>query len=427
MRMKDSGIDWIGEIPQEWKCIRAKNIFVQSLEKGNTVLELLSATQNNGVVPKAALEGVVQVSENADLTTFKTVHKGDYVISLRSFQGGFEMSNYEGVITPAYTVFRAKTPINNQYFKMLFKCDGFISKMNSLTVGIREGKNIMFNDFANTYIPLPSLDEQQRIAEFLEHKCTKIDATIEKEQQIIEKLKEYKRSNITEAVTKGVNPDVPMKDSGIDWIGDIPAHWNIGKIKYATTKIGSGKTPKGGSEIYSQEGILFLRSQNIYDTGLVLEEVVYISDDIDEEMKNTRVFSDDVLLNITGGSIGRCCIYPEDLNSHANVNQHVCIIRTIHDIIIPKYMHYFWLSNAGKTSIDIYQTGANREGLNFQQIANTKIPYPPLDEQIQITKYLDYICIKIDSTIEKKQRLIEKLADYKKSLIYEAVTGKLKI
>lgn len=425
MRMKDSGIDWIGEIPQEWKCIRAKNIFAQSLEKGNTVLELLSATQNNGVVPKAALEGVVQVSENADLTTFKTVHKGDYVISLRSFQGGFEMSNYEGVITPAYTVFRAKTPINNQYFKMLFKCDGFISKMNSLTVGIREGKNIMFNDFANTYIPLPSLDEQQRIAEFLEHKCTKIDSTIEREQQVIEKLKMYKRSIITEAVTKGLNSNVPMKESGIDFLGKIPKHWIVSRFSFETyvrARLGW----KGlKAQEYVEDGYIFLSTPNIKEAEIDFTNVNYITEERYQESPEIKLSVGDVLLAKDGSTLGTVNVV-RYLPKGVTVNSSIAVI-TPNKRLNGIYLMYLIKSDYIQTIIQIMKDGMGVPHLFQRDINKMHITVPPIEEQEQIALYLDKKCTKINHFINKKLMIIEKLSDYKKSLIYEAVTGKLKI
>lgn len=424
--MKDSGVEWVGEIPSEWDFLRGKAIFRQRATKGNTEEVLLSATQQFGMYPQSLIEGVVQVKEETDLQTFKTVHKNDYVISLRSFQGGFEMSDYEGVCSPAYQVLYNIKPIDYRYYKMLFKSDGFISKMNSLTVGIREGKNIQFADFAKTLIPYPPMEEQKRISDYLDSKCAKIDSIIEKQQAIIEKLKEYKLSVITEAVTKGLNPDIEMKDSGIEWIGSIPKHWNLGKVKNGTSKVGSGKTPKGGAEIYVSSGILFLRSQNIYDDGLVLNDPTYISEEIDEEMANTRVYPGDVLLNITGGSIGRCCIFPFGVE-RANVNQHVSIIRVNKKVFTPEYMHFYWNSEKGKIAISSYQTGGNREGMSGEAISNTPIPIPPLKEQKEIADHIDIINSKIIFSIDKRRKAIEKLQEYKKSLIYEVVTGKKEV
>lgn len=258
--MKDSGIEWIGEIPADWTLQRGKTIFAQRLTKGNQSEILLAATQKYGMLPQSEVEGVVQVKEDADLQQFRTVHKKDFVISLRSFQGGFEYSQYEGVCSPAYQVFYNTNPICHNYYRLLFKSDGFIQKMNSMTVGIREGKNIQYSDFANSLIPVPPINQQQRIADYLDRKCSKIDAIIARQQEVIEKLKAYKLSVITEAVTKGLNPNVPMKDSGVEWIGEIPEHWSIVPLTKQLESIVDyrGKTPEK-----VDDGIFLVTARNI--------------------------------------------------------------------------------------------------------------------------------------------------------------------
>lgn len=422
--MKDSGIEWIGEIPKEWEAIRAKSIFTQRSSKGNTTAVLLSATQKHGMLPQSMLEGVVQTNANTDLQTFKTVHKNDYVISLRSFQGGFEMSNYEGVCSPAYQVFYNHVPISHQFFWLLFKSYGFIDKINSLTVGIREGKNIQYKDFANMMLAVPSLSEQQKIADYLDKVCGEIDDMIALQEKMIEELKAYKQSVITEAVTKGLNPNVPMRDSGIDWIGEIPEHWEVVKLSLLTTKIGSGSTPTGGANVYVSEGVKFLRSQNVYFEGFDLTDVAHITDEIDEEMKGTRVNSGDVLLNITGGSIGRCYFVDNTLG-RANVNQHVSIIRPSR--IATKYLKYYLQSEMGQNQITMLQTGGNREGLSAAALSKFKIVRPSVIEQQKIADLLDTKCADIDTLIAIKQEKIDSLKEYKKSLIYEYVTGKKQV
>lgn len=212
-----------------------------------------------------------------------------------------------------------------------------------------------------------------------------------------------------------------MKDSGVAWIGEIPADWSIVKIKAGVHKVGSGKTPSGGAATYADEGILFLRSQNVYDTGLELSNPTYITPEVDEEMKGTRVFPNDVLLNITGGSIGRCCIFPESLKT-ANVNQHVSIIRVNQDVFLPEYMHYYWVSPLGSLAIDLYQTGGNREGMSADAIKNTPIILIPLDEQRRICRVLDDECSKIDSVLAKTRTSIEEYKKLKQAIITQAVT-----
>lgn len=424
--MKDSGIHWMGKIPKHWDLIRAKFHFTQTNSRGNEVPILLAASQKNGVCPQSWLEGVVQVSENTDLQQFKTVHKNDFVISLRSFQGGFERSDFEGVCSPAYQVFHADNAFDNNYLKYLFKNELFIDEMNSLTVGIREGRNIKYEDFANSLILVPPLSEQSAIAAYLDTQCAKIDEIIAQAKASIEDYKQWKASIIYEAVTKGLDPNVEMKDSGIEWIGRMPKEWKAIPLKVCTSKIGSGKTPLGGAETYQDNGVLFLRSQNVYNTGLELDGVYYISDEIDSTMKNSRVRYNDVLLNITGGSIGRCCLF--DLpDTAANVNQHVCIIRTKPEILLPQFLRYFWNSAAGPMVIEQYQTGSNRQGLNFEQIGATHIPLCSIAEQQQIVAMLDQKCAVINQLMAEKQSLIDDLESYKKSLIYEVVTGKRRV
>lgn len=205
--MKDSNIEWIGEIPAHWELFRGKVLFRQRNEKGNDVcLQLLSPTQRYGVIPQEMydeLSGMtaVKLNINTDLSTMKTIRKGDYCISLRSFQGGFEYSKYEGVVSPAYQVFYAIRELDEGYYKYLFKENGFISEMNSYTLTIRDGKNIAYADFANSYIPYPPLSIQKEIFQRLDKLSEQIDRLIAIKQEKIEKLQEYKKSLIYEYVT----------------------------------------------------------------------------------------------------------------------------------------------------------------------------------------------------------------------------------
>ena len=281
-----------------------------------------------------------------------------------------------------------------------------------------------FSNFIQVYLPLPGIAEQKAVADYLDEKTAEIDSIVSETERSIELLREYRKSVISEAVTKGLDPNAPMKDSGIEWIGEIPDAWGLPKLGTLTAKIGSGKTPHGGADVYQDQGVPFLRSQNVYDSGLVFDETVYISAVTDAEMSSTRVYQGDVLLNITGGSIGRCCVYNHE--EHANVNQHVCIIRS-NGTVLPKWIQAFWNSDSGQTVVDAYQTGANREGLNFEQIASARIPFPALHEQSLIIDYLDVKTAEIDALIADKERQVELLKEYRKSLISEAVTGKFKV
>lgn len=413
--MKNSGVDWLGQIPAHWNLKRAKFVFKQSSSKGNSRLVLLSATQDRGVVDKSTLEGVVQVAESADLNTFKTVHINDFVISLRSFQGGFEISHCEGVISPAYTVFRLREGDYVEYYKHLFKSIGFIDKINSLTVGIREGKNIQYEDFSNMIIPVLPISEQQTIADFLDKKCGEIDEMVSLQEKIVEELKAYKQSVITQAVCKGLNPEVPMKDSGIEWIGQIPNHWgtnligtlfcehkqkNEGLLEKNLLSLSYGKVIR--KDIDSVGGLLPMSYEgyNIIDKN----DIVLRMTDLQNDKKSLRT--------------GLC--------------QERGIITSAYITLRPRvrlksdYYHYL-LHSYDVCKVFYGMGGGVRQGINYDDIKKILLVIPPVDEQQAIVDYLDNKCSEIDALISLKQYKIDALKEYKKSIIYEYITGKKEI
>ena len=422
-KMKDSGIEWIGEIPEDWEIGKIGQLYIERKEKvSDRDYSPLSVTMQ-GIVPQLSTAAKTDAHDDR-----KLLCKGDFAINSRSDRrGSCGISNYTGSVSLINTVLMPKKNMYPRYYDWLFHTTMFSDEYYKWGHGIVDDLwTTRWQDMKNINIIVPSISEQQRTADFLDKQCAEIDTVLEKTRASIEEYKKLKQSVITQAVTKGIRPNRPMKDSGIEWIGEIPEDWEISKIKYGVTKVGSGKTPSGGAETYADKGVLFLRSQNVYNTGLVLEPATYITEQVDEEMKNTRVQPRDVLLNITGGSIGRCCIFPEELQT-ANVNQHVSIIRVIEGIFLPEYMHYYWLSALGTMSINLLQTGGNREGLSADAIKNSLIPILTVEEQHEIIGYLDEKCIEIDKLILKKEQFLSELESYKKSLIYEYVTGKKEI
>lgn len=423
--MKDSGIEWIGEIPADWTLQRGKTIFAQRLTKGNQSEILLAATQKYGMLPQSEVEGVVQVKEDADLQQFRTVHKKDFVISLRSFQGGFEYSQYEGVCSPAYQVFYNTNPICHNYYRLLFKSDGFIQKMNSMTVGIREGKNIQYSDFADSLIPVPPINQQQRIADYLDRKCSQIDSIIARQQEVIEKLKAYKLSVITETVTKGLSPDVPMKDSGIDFIGSIPETWRICRLRnIGTLQNGISK----GGEFFGH-GFPFVSYGDVYRNFSLPVQVAGLIDSSDEERRNYSVESGDIFFTRTSETIeevGFSSVCEETIPD-ATFAGFLIRVRPFTDDLVPKFAKYYFRSNHHRYYLVKQMNLVTRASLGQDLLKSMPVLVPPKDEQISIAAYLDKKCGAIESSIEYKQRVIERLTSYKKSLIYEVVTGKKEV
>lgn len=221
-------------------------------------------------------------------------------------------------------------------------------------------------------------------------------------------------------------PYPAYKDSGVPWLGQVPEGWEPKKIKYLVNYIGSGKTPRGGAEIYTDDGIMILRSQNVYDDGLRLKDVAYVTPEVEAQQINTRVQPADVLLNITGASIGRSTIVPGDLPT-ANVNQHVCIFRPQKTKIVPEFLHAFFCSSIGKEQVTSNENGTSREGLNFQQAGNLHLVLPPFEEQTAIADFLDKKTTEIDDLIAKKEELLRLLAEQRTALITHAVTKGLNL
>lgn len=414
--MKNSGIEWVGDIPDNWVLIKGKYLFKQRYEKGNKkCLQLLSPTQNFGVIPQDLYEKLsgmtaVKVNENVNLAIFKSIHKGDYCISLRSFQGGFEYSNYEGVVSPAYQVFYPIILINSGYYKYLFKDISFIEIMNSYTMSLRDGKNIAFDDFGNTYIPFPPIKEQERIAEFLDKKCGEIDGLISDIKTQVQTLEQYKRSVITEAVTKGLNPSAEMKDSGIQWIGNVPAEWTINKID----SVYSLRNEKVSDKDYMPLSVTM--------KGIVpqLESAAKTNDGDNRKL----VRKGDFAINSRSDRRGSCGISELDGS-----------VSLINLVLKPRgemnNRYYNWLFHTEKFADEFYKWGHGivddlwtTRWIDMRKIS---VPMPPLSEQKEIADYLDNKCAQIEELISAKQSQIETLESYKKSLIYEYVTGKKEV
>lgn len=423
-KMRDSGIEWIGQIPKGWELRRAKTLFTQRNSKGNGIEVLLSPTQKYGVVPQSQLEGVVQVKEDTDLQMFKTVHKGDFVISLRSFQGGFEYSLYEGVCSPAYQVFYPTSPICDTYYRYLFKSQSFISKMNNLTVGIREGKNIQYVDFANAQIPVPPLAEQERIAVFLNAECAEIDAVLEKTRASIEEYKKLKQAIITQAVTKGIRGDRPMKDSGIEWIGEIPAEWEIRKIFRAINKVGDIDHYMPDSV---DDGIPYLMTGDLQEklSDVNLKRCKKVSfQDYEMLSSKIRVSKGDVIF-ARYATIGTVCFV--DTEDNILVSYACLIIKPNSSLLYGEFLFYYLKSTAFLEEIKQYIKANTQANVGLDSVSKAKIALPSVHEQQKIVEYLRDKCKKIDALIAKKQQYLTEIENYKKSLIYEYVTGKKEV
>ena len=404
--MKDSGVEWLGEVPAGWGLHRAKRLFKLTNDRGNDDLTLLAATQKYGMWPQDRLEGVVRVKDDTDLGKFRTVHKNDFVISLRSFQGGFERSDFEGVCSPAYQTFCATRDIDHQYFKYLFKSPSFIDHMNSLTLGIREGKTIKFDDFATQLLPVPPLDEQRRIADFLDEKCAQIDRAITSAEQSIQEYKAYKSSLISFSLPRK-RTLVPIKQ-----LCDLLPGYAFESQKF----------------IKGDDGVRLLRGINVGVGKTQWLDIVSYPTDMLGGLDAYELSSGDLVIGLDRpwikDGLRTTFITEDDLPCY--LVQRVARIRVRGNLYAP-YLKHCLDSGLLERHIASGTTGVSVPHISHFQIASCKIPLPPLDEQRRIADFLDEKCAQIDRAVEAKQAIIDELKSYKKSLIYEVVTGKREV
>lgn len=431
---KESGVQWLGQVPEHWE--------VKRLKKAAHLNDRKVEADEESPVPYIGMENIeswtgkllpidrdIVPSGVANRFTAKNTLFG----KLRPYLGKAYNPDFDGLCSTELLVIESEG-FDRRTLLYWLLTDGFIELVDSSTYGSKMPRT-NWDFIGNCLLPVPPLPEQTAIANFLDRETGRIDTLVAKKRRLIALLKEKRTVLISRAVTRGLpasvarefglEPHTRFKDSGIEWLGQVPEGWEVKKLGFITKKIGSGKTPSGGAETYVDEGIMFLRSQNVYDEGLNLEDVVYIDEGTDADMATSRVQPKDILLNITGASLGRTCIVPDEF-SRANVNQHVCIIRMSnlkHSVFIS------WLmKSAGiKAQIQNAQTGAAREGLNFEQITNLVFVLPLLSEQTAIATYLDRETAKIDRLVEKVELLISRLQEYRAALITATVTGKIDV
>ena len=412
-KMKDSGVNWIGLIPVDW------NHFTQRKDRAPQGMVQLTASQKYGVITQSEYverTGANIVTVQKDFDILKLVCVGDFVIHMRSFQGGLEYSEKTGSISSAYVMLIPHKTIRvPRYYKWFFKSSNYVDALSSTSNLVRDGQAMRWANFIQLPITLPPEEEQNRIADYLDAKCAEIDALTADIQTQIDTLEQYKRSVITEAVTKGLEPDVEMKDSGIAWVGMIPAHWPLHPVY---TYFGERKNK---NRFGVEDNLLSL------SYGRVIRKDINTSDGLLPESFNTY--------NIV--EAGDIIIRPTDLQNDKRslrtglVKEHGIITSAYIDLcpikeVDSRYFHF--LLHAYDVMKVFYNMGNGvRQGLNYSEFSRLMVFEPSYDEQVAIADHLDAKCAEIDDTIAQKQEQLSTLEAYKKSLIYEYVTGKKEV
>lgn len=425
-KMKSSGVEWIGEIPEDWDIKRLKAVLCERNESNNPIKTdyILSLTNDRGVIPYDE-KGDVGNKSKEDLSGYKLAYLNDIVLnSMNVIIGSVALSKYYGCVSPVYYMLYPRNPMDDvRYYNYIFQTKEFQSKLKGYGNGIMEIRmRIQMSKLNTVELPTPDATTQTRIADYLDEKCGKVDRYIEKQQQIIDKLKEYKQAVITEAVIKGLNPDVPMKDGGVTFVCEVPSHWSVIRFKYITDAIGDGLH---GTPEYDSDGeYYFLNGNNIGNENLVFKDNTdRISEFEYKKYKPVNISENTILITLNGATYGKTSFYH---------NEKILLGKSAGYITLKNgenkcFVRFYLQSNIARLIMELSLCGSTIANLSLKTLNEFVMPYPPLYEQEQIVEYLTAKCSEIDRAIDKKESLIEKITEYKKSLIYEAVTGKLEV
>jgi len=428
---KDSGVEWLGEIPEGWTLRNPKTLFTRRRESAHPNDRQLTASQSDGVVYQDSfMESrgfkVVQVIEGQ--ASLKHVAEGDYVISLRSFQGGIEWSPVAGKISPAYTVLTPHQEAKGRYFVHLLKAQGFIQELRSTSNQLRDGQSLGLEHFAQVTLPLPPPEEQQAIADFLDRETAKIDALIAKQEQLIATLREDRIATITHAVTKGLDPNAEMKDSGVEWLGEIPAGWKVMQLRHTVERIEQGVSPAAHAEL-ADDGWGVLKSGCV--NGGVFQEVQHkkLPDGFDVDT-NLAVKVGDLLVCRASGSpslVGSAAIV-RTLNYRLILSDKIFRF-VLGKRVLPRFLEWELNSRTYREQVTGAISGAEglANNLPLSSLKAFSVTVPPIPEQRSIVEYLDTHCAKLDALIAKSEQMIGVLREYRSALITDAVTGKIDV
>ena len=421
---KDSG--WLGEYPSDWELKKIKYCLQERVEKNNPVrtTEILSLTAKQGVIPYDQKEGGGNKPKE-DVSAYRLAYPGDIVMnSMNILSGSVGLSQYFGCVSPVYYMLRPWKAIEDvRYYNYIFQTTMFQRSLFGLGNGIliKESGNgklntirmrIPMDKFGGLFIPVAPTGEQHRIADFLDAKCAEIDVLTTDIQTQIDTLEQYKRSVITETVTKGLNPNAEMKDSGVQWIGNMPAHWDVIRGKYILRYMQKPVREDDGVITCFRDGEVTLRS-NRREDGFTMS---------DKEIGYQGIDVGDLVVHGMDGFAGSIGIS----DSRGKASPVLNVLETDQN---KRYIMYYLRSMAYSDVFLALATGIRVRScdLRWNKLAELSYPVPPLDEQNAIVKHIDSVLSKADAVIADKKAQLATLDEYKKSLIFEYVTGKKEV
>mgnify|MGYP000850686722 FL=1 len=410
---KDSQNVFLREIPVGWNSVKMKYLFIERSEKNHPNEPMLSATQNEGVILQSKYKNRVVVV-NKGFEGLKLVKVGDFVIHLRSFQGGIEYTYDQGIISSAYTILKPRSHKNADYFKYLFKSTRFIDMLKTCVTGIREGQNINYSKLKQYFIPIPPLPEQRAIVSYLDVKCAKCDKLIAGNEKQITLLQELKQRIIADAVTRGINKNVKYKKTNVSWLGEVPEHWELMRNKslliLTDEKVGNRK------------GITLL---SLTKQGVIVRELSEGKGKFPKDFNNYLIVNPNNVVfclfdvDETPRTVGLVRKYGMLTGAYTNfeVNE---------KLVLPEFIYYYYLQLDDVKGLRPYYTGL-RKVVKTNTFLQLRTPTPPLSEQRSIVSYINEKVSKIDLLTSKLQKEIEHLKEYKQRLISDVVTGQIKV
>lgn len=425
--MKYSGIEWIGEIPKDWKLKRIQFCLNEINEKNIPIKtrQVLSLVKDKGVMLYED-KGNQGNKAKEDISQYKIAYPNTLIInSMNILIGSVGISNYLGCVSPVYYVFKENEYSDLRYINYIFNTREFQKELRKYANGILEIRlRVSSYDIFKRKIPLPNKNTQEKIADFLDIKCNEIDVLYAEIEKQIETLEEYKKTIITHAVTKGLNSNIEMKDSGVEWLGKIPKNWNVTRIGYESW-IRARLGWKGlKAEEYVLDGHPFLSAYNIIQNKISWDQLNYITDERYFESPEIMLKKGDIVLVKDGAGIGKCAKIDNLPHGTATTNGSLAVITPTFGKLDYNYLYFYLQSAMFQNYILRIMNGMGVPHLSQEELRKIKIPFPPIDEQIEIAKYLEKKQSDIDMAILEKIKQLDALKQYKRSFIFEYVTGK---
>ena len=431
-KYKKTDVKWLTTVPYQWRLVRNKYFLKEVNNRSVTGKEtLLTVSQYTGVTPRnnKIAPNQKNLTNAISLIDYKLVENNDIVMNIMlAWNGSLGVSRFQGIVSPAYCVYRSSENGHPFYLHYLYRTPLFTTIFKTLSTGVVESRLRLYpHVFFQLKTCLPPLSEQKQIASFLDAKSAQINRLTQKKKRLIKLLKEYRQAIINQAVTRGLDPNVPLKPSGVEWLGDIPDHWKISRLRNLATIRASGVDKH---IVDGETSVQLCNYSDVYKNDQITEKITFMSATASEvEIINFKLFQEDVIITKDSEDwrdIGVPAYVPKNID-HLICGYHLALIRPLSYFINGKFLYRALLSETVADQFRIFATGVTRFGLSQGSIKNAFIPLPPIEEQKQIVSFLDVKCAQITRSISACQKEITLIEEYRTRLISDVVTGQIDV